>query len=261
MTNTLALSADAAHAPDTSNSLTSRVLSLAYGSAIYALFLGTFLYVIGFVSGTFVPKHIDSGTAAPLTKALLVNGGFLTLFVVQHTIMARTAFKRWWTQIVPKQVERSTFVLATCLILIGLVWNWQPLPAVVWHIEGPAAIALWALSAAGWATVLVATMLINHFELFGLRQVVLHAFNREYEAPHFVERGLYKVVRHPLMTGFLLAFWSTPHMTVGHLFFAGMVTFYVLVGVKIEERTLLGEHGDTYRVYMRRVPGLVPRPR
>lgn len=261
MTDTLTLPANAGGTKDGAAPLASRVLSLAYGALVYALFLGTFLYVIGFVSGAVVPKHIDSGTAGPLSTALLVNGGFLALFAVQHTIMARRAFKRRWTKIVPRQVERSTFVLATCLILIGMVWNWRPLPAVVWHVEGAAAAALWTLSALGWTTVLIATFLINHFELFGLRQTVLYAFGRKGEAPRFVERGFYKWIRHPLMTGFLIAFWSTPHMTVGHLFFAGTCTVYILLALRIEERSLIAEHGESYLDYKRRVPGLVPVPR
>ena len=255
---TLTLPSNAAAATP---SLASRLLSLAYGSAVYALFLGTFLYMIAFVGGVLVPKHIDSGAAAPLTTALLVNGGFLALFAVQHTIMARRGFKRRWTRIIPGQVERSTFVLATCLILIGMVWSWAPLPAVVWHVEGAAAVALWTLCGLGWAIVLVSTFLIDHFQLFGLRQVVLHALGRREEQPRFVERGLYRWIRHPLMTGFLIAFWSTPHMTVGHLFFAATCTVYILVALSIEERSLIAEHGERYLVYKRRVPGLVPRPR
>ena len=240
------------------SSLTGRAASLLFGSLTYALFLGTFLYVIGFVTGVLVPKDINSGQGAPLGESLLVNGGFLALFAIQHLIMARRAFKARWTKIVPVQVERSIFVLVTCAILIGMMWQWRPLPGVVWHVEGAGAILLWSVAALGWATVLLSTFLIDHFELFGLRQVVLHALGRPYEAPQFRERALYKLVRHPLMLGFLLAFWSTPTMTWGHLFFAGMCTGYILLGLQVEERTLVSLHGDSYRDYKRRVPMLLP---
>ena len=241
--------------------LASRLGSLAYGATAYLLFLATFLYLVAFVSGVFVPKHVDSGEAAPLARALAIDGGFLTLFALQHTVMARRSFKRRWTRIVPKQVERSTFVLVTCAILIGMVACWQPLPQVVWHVEGAGAVALWSLAALGWATVLVSTFLIDHFELFGLRQVVLHALGRPHEEPRFRERGLYRMVRHPLMLGFLVAFWATPYMTVGHLFFAATCTGYILVALRIEEAGLIAAHGERYRDYVRRVPMLLPLPR
>ena len=242
-------------------SAVSRFASLLYGSLVYVLFLGTFLYMIGFVAGAIVPKHIDSGTPSPLGLTLLINGGFLALFAIQHTIMARPAFKARWTRIVPAQVERSTFVLVTCAILIGMIWQWRPLPGVVWHLEGPVATALWVLSGLGWATVLVATFLINHFDLFGLRQVVSHFLGGRLAAPKFYERGLYRIVRHPLMTGFLIAFWATPHMTWGHLLFAGGCTGYILFGLMVEERDLIREHGELYLDYRRRVRGLLPLPR
>ena len=260
MTTTLSMPEPRTAAAGSASSL-SRALSLAYGAGTYVLFLGTFLYMIGFVAGVFVPKHIDSGALAPLGEALLVNGGFLALFAIQHTIMARPAFKRRWTRIVPPQVERSTFVLITCAILIGMVASWRPLPGVVWHVDGTLATALWVLSGLGWGTVLVSTFLIDHFELFGLRQVVMHALGRRAEAPRFRERALYRMVRHPLMLGFLVAFWATPHMTWGHLFFAAMCTGYILVALQIEERTLVELHGDAYRDYRRRVPMLLPLPR
>ena len=243
------------------SSTASRVLSLLYGATVYVAFLATFTYLIGFVAGAVVPKHIDSGAVVPLSEALLVNGAFLALFAVQHAIMARPAFKRRWTRIVPRHLERSTFVLVTITILGAMAWQWRPMPAVVWHLEGAAAVVLWSLCAVGWLTVLAATFLIDHFELFGLRQVVSHFLGRRHQEPRFVERALYKVVRHPLMTGFLIAFWCTPHMTVGHLFFAVMCTAYIFVGVKIEERTLVFLHGDAYRDYRRRVPGILPLPR
>lgn len=242
-------------------SMPARAAVLLFGTLTYALFLGTFLYVIGFLTGVLVPKDINSGPAAPVREALLVNGGFLALFAVQHMIMARRSFKARWTKIVSPAIERSVFVLATCAILIGMMWSWRALPGTVWLVEGPAAWALWAVAAVGWGTVLLSTFLIDHFELFGLRQVVSYARGREHRAPHFVERSLYRAVRHPLMLGFLLAFWSTPHMTWGHLFFAAMCTAYILVGVQVEERTLIAMHGESYLDYKRRVPGILPLPR
>lgn len=242
-------------------SATSRIASLVYGAVTYVFFLGTFLYAVGFVLGVAVPKTIDDGRPASLLEALLVNGGFLGLFAVQHTIMARPAFKRRWTRIVPRQVERTTFVLVTCTILSAMFWQWRDLPGVVWHVDGPLGTALFVGSLVGFGIVLVATFLIDHFELFGLRQVVRHALGKPEEAPRFVERAMYRHVRHPLMTGFLLAFWSTPHMSAAHLFFAAMCTGYILVGIQVEERTLIAAHGDAYRDYRRRVPMLLPRVR
>ena len=255
--------APAAHAasPRSAGTSLARVGSLAFGVTTYALFLGTFLYVIGFLAGVVVPKDINAGPAGAVSTALLVNGGFLALFAVQHTIMARRAFKARWTRVVPAHLERSVFVLVTCAILVGMVAAWRPLPGTVWHVEGAAAWALWTASATGWGVVLVSTFLIDHFELFGVRQTVEFALGRPQSAPRFVERSLYRVVRHPLMLGFLLAFWATPHMTWGHLFFAGMCTAYILVGVQVEERTLVAAHGDDYLDYKRRVPGILPLPR
>ena len=255
--------AAARRAAETSSppSTSSRALSLLYGSLIYVGFLGVFLYTIGFVAGVIVPKDIDDGTPVPLGEALLVNGGFLALFAVQHAVMARRSFKERWTRIVPRQIERSTFVLATITILSLMYWQWRPMPEVVWSVTGAAAWVLAALAALGWGTVLLSTFLIDHFELFGLRQVVLHALGRPYEPPRFRERSLYRVVRHPLMLGFLLAFWCAPTMTVGHLFFAGLCTGYILVGVRMEERDLVAAHGEAYLDYRRRVPGLLPLPR
>ncbi|MFT5464698.1 MAG: protein-S-isoprenylcysteine O-methyltransferase Ste14 [Planctomycetota bacterium] len=248
-------------AASSQHSMLSRILSLTYGVTTYALFLGTFLYLIGFLADFLVPKSINSGDVVSTTEALLVNGGFLGLFAVQHLIMARLSFKKHWTKIIPIQVERTTFVFVTCAILICMVWQWRPMPEVIWNVEGTGAVVLWALCGLGWGIVLLSTFLINHFDLFGLRQVVLHARNRAYEAPNFYERSLYKVVRHPLMLGFLIAFWFTPQMTVGHLFFAVMCTGYILVGLIVEERTLVAMHGDKYRSYRSRVRMLIPIPR
>jgi protein-S-isoprenylcysteine O-methyltransferase Ste14 len=244
-----------------SASFANRAASLLYGATAYVAFLATFLYAIGFVSGFIVPLTVDGGASATLIEALMVNGGFLALFAVQHTIMARKAFKRRWTKIVPQQIERSTFVFATCAILGGMFWQWRHMPGVLWQVEGAVAYALHAVAFLGWGIVLLSSFLIDHFELFGLRQVVRHFRQLPVEPPHFRERSLYRVVRHPLMFGFLLAFWATPVMTMGHLFFAAMCTGYILFGIQIEERTLIAEHGDSYRDYRRRVRMLLPLPR
>lgn len=235
-------------------------LFLAYAGVVYGFFLGTFLYAMGFVSNLVVPKSIDSGPAAPLWEALLINGALLLAFAVQHTIMARASFKRWWTQYVPKPIERSTFVLVASALLALLMWQWRSLPALVWEFEADwARVLLTVISLAGWALVLYSSFLIDHFDLFGLRQVWLYARGRAYTAHPFVERSVYKHVRHPLMLGFLIAFWSTPAMSVGHLFFAVLITVYVLVGVRIEERDLVRYLGDAYVRYRERTPSLIPR--
>jgi protein-S-isoprenylcysteine O-methyltransferase Ste14 len=237
----------------------SRVLFLVYGVGTYLLFLATFLHVIAFVSGGPVPVTIAGGRPAPLTEALLVNGGFLALFAVQHMVMARLTFKRWWTRIVPPAAERSTFVLATCLILNTMIWQWRAIPGMAWNLEGTAAGVMWGLSALGWGIVLYATFLIDHFHLFGLRQSIEAFLGKPLSSPVFYERSLYRYLRHPLMVGFLIAFWCNPHMSFAMLFFAVMCTGYILVGVQVEERTLIAEHGEAYRSYRRRVGGLLPR--
>ena len=237
---------------------TSRVLTLLYGATTYLLFLGTFLYTIGFLTGFGVPKSINDGRPAPLTEALLVNGGFLALFAIQHTIMARKSFKQWWTKIIPAQIERSTFVLVTCAILLGMFWQWRAIPGEVWHVEGTAAYVILGVSAVGWGIVLLATFLIDHFELFGLRQTVTHFLGKPMTPPVFYERSLYRYIRHPLLFGFLVAFWATPQMSYVHLFFCLMCTGYILFGIQVEERTLIAEHGISYKDYRRRVPMLLP---
>lgn len=257
---TLAYSAPATAVRPAASPL-ARAATLAYGLVVYLLFLGVFLYTIGFVESFGVPVTVDGGRVASLREALLVNGGILALFAVQHTVMARRAFKRVWTRIVPPALERSTFVLATALILVTLFTQWRAIPGVAWSIDGPLAVVLRAVSLLGFGIVLVSTFLIDHFALFGLAQVV--RFFRGTRAPEarFEERWFYRYVRHPLMLGFLIAFWSTPVMSYGHLFFAVMVTGYILVGTHIEERTLVAEHGEAYRAYRRRVPMFVPRLR
>jgi len=237
-----------------------RLLSVLYGGACYTAFLVTFVYAIAFVAGVGVPKHVDSGAISPLATALAIDLGLLAIFAVQHSGMARPAFKRWWTQFVPKPIERSTFVLMSSLVLLLLFWQWRPLPGLVWQVDhGLLRGVLWALSMLGWLMVLTSSFTINHFELFGLRQVWLHARRRQAKDEPFVLRAMYRIVRHPLMLGFLIAFWATPTMSVGHLLFAAVVTGYIIVAVKfLEERDLVAIHGDAYRDYQRKVPMLLP---
>lgn len=240
-----------------------RLFVLLYGQIAYAIFFGTFLYLIGFVGDLFVPRTVDAGGAhSPLLLAILINAGLISLFGIQHAIMARPGFKRWWTKFVPEPMERSTFVLTTCVVLGLLYWQWRPLPEVVWSTDNAIATALlggvfWA----GWGLVLVSTFLIDHFDLFGLRQTLSYAFGRTYKAPRFTENLVYNTVRHPLMLGFLLAFWATPHMTVGRLLFCAVYTIYILLALRVEERDLVTEHGQAYVDYQRRVPMLLPLPR
>lgn len=241
-------------------SLVGRIAQFAYGLLAYAAFFGTILYAIGFVANVGVPKSIDSGEAGPLVAALLVNSGILLAFVVQHTVMARPAFKRWWTTFIPESIERSTFVLAASLILIALFVFWRPMPATVWHVETP--WLRWLISGTsmfGWAIVFASSFMVSHFDLFGLRQVGYRLLDRPYRPLEFRIRGLYRFVRHPLMVGFLIAFWATPTMSVGHLLFAGLTTAYIFFGVAIEERDLVAHFGERYRAYRRAVPALLPR--
>lgn len=237
-----------------------RSLAVLYGGACYTAFLATFLYAIAFVAGFGVPKHIDNGAQTPLWTALAIDIGLLALFAVQHSGMARPAFKRWWTRFVPPAIERSTFVLVSSAVLALLFWLWRPLPQVVWQVDaGLARGVLWGVSLFGWLLVLTSSFTINHFELFGLRQVWLHARGRVAKDEPFVIRAMYRIVRHPLMLGFLIAFWATPTMTIGHLLFTAVVTGYIFVAVKfLEERDLVAMHGDTYRDYQRKVPMLLP---
>ncbi len=237
----------------------SRLFVLLYGLVVYAIFLPTFLYAIGFVGGYGVPKTIDSGAEVPLAEALMVNVSLLGLFAVQHSVMARLAFKRWWTRWIPEPIERSTFVLITCGILVLLFWQWRPMTSVVWSVEQPTPSAfLQGVGLLGWGIVLFATLLIDHLDLFGVRQVVLHFRRRDYEAPPFQMKSLYRWIRHPLLAGFMIAFWATPHMTVGHLLFAVATTGYMLIAIQLEERTLLAILGEPYRNYRERVPMLLP---
>ncbi len=236
-----------------------RISILIYGVISYAIFFGTFLYAAGFVGNLGVPKSIDSAPVSSLGYALLVNLGLLGLFAVQHSVMARPAFKRWWTRIVPKPAERSTYVLFSSLALIALFAFWQPIGVVVWSVSDPAAqIVLYSLFVFGWTLVLVSTFLINHFDLFGLRQVWLYFRGREYTPLAFRTPGPYRLMRHPLYVGWLIAFWATPVMTVAHLVFALMTTAYILIAIRLEERDLVDAHPE-YEAYRKTVPMLVPR--
>jgi len=235
-------------------------LAFLYGTVCYVAFLVVFLYAIGFVGNFLVPKGIDTGPAGPMVPALLVNVLLLGLFAVQHSVMARPAFKRLWTRIVPRSVERSTYVLLASLALALLFWQWRPLPATVWQAHGAVATALWILFALGWLIVLLATFMINHFDLFGLRQVYLRLTGAAYTNVEFKTKGFYRFIRHPIMAGFLIAFWATPHMTVGHLLFAAATTGYIFIGIFLEERDLAAAHGRSFQRYKDEVPMIVPVP-
>lgn len=238
--------------------LPTRLAVFAYGVVSYAIFFATFLYALGFVGGFIVPKGIDSAPAVPLGAALLVNTGLLALFAVQHSLMARPFFKAWLTRIIPQAAERSTYVLASSLALIALFWLWQPMGGVIWNVENSLGRGiLWGGFGFGWGLVLVTTFLINHFDLFGLRQVWKFLLSRPYTHLKFVTPGPYKLVRHPLYVGWLCAFWFTPHMTAAHLFFAVMTTAYILIAIQLEERDLAGAHPE-YASYRDRTPMLVP---
>jgi methanethiol S-methyltransferase len=236
-----------------------RLIAFLYGIVAYAVFFVAFTYAIGFVSGLMVPKTIDTGLAGPAGEALVVNLLLMSLFAVQHSVMARKQFKQWWTQYVPKSVERSTYVLLASLVLLLLYWQWRPMPAVVWQIADPRiALAVTVLGFVGWLIVFTSTFLINHFELFGLHQVANNLTGRAMPAPRFRTPLFYGFVRHPIYLGFVIAFWAAPTMTLGHLLFAAVTTAYIVIAIQLEERDLIDVFGDEYRRYKRRVSMLVP---
>lgn len=236
-----------------------KLLALVYGVLAYAFFLGTFLYAIAFLGDVRVPKTVDTGKPATLAAAIVIDALLLGAFAIQHSVMARQWFKQRWTKVVSWYVERSTFVVAASAVLALLLWQWRPIPQVVWEVRDPRAewllvVLFWV----GWATLLVSTFLIDHFELFGLAQVWAYWRGREFHRLAFKTPSLYRLVRHPMYLGFTIAFWSAPRMTVGHLLFSVAATGYLIVGIYFEERDLVGAFGDDYRDYRARVPMLIP---
>jgi len=239
-----------------------RFIRLLYGFAAYLVAMGNILYAIGFTGNFIVPKTIDIGGEAPWSEALVIDLVLLGVFAVQHSVMARRGFKRWWTGYVPQPIERSTYVLFASAALMLLFWLWRPMPAMVWSVDNPGLRqVLQALFWAGWILVPASSFLINHFELFGLQQVVNHLRGKQTGEPDFRTPGLYRIVRHPIYLGFIVAFWSAPDMTVGHLVFAAASSAYILVGIALEERDLVHRFGDRYLQYRREVRALLPWPR
>lgn len=239
-----------------------RIFAFLYGVAAYFIFFGTILYMIGFVGNLWVPKSVDTGPVGSMGSTVIIDVSLIFLFALQHTIMARLAFKEWWTKFLPKPVERSAFVLLASLFLILLFWQWRPLPTVVWRVNHPVGVyLLWGIFILGWALVFFSTFIINHFDLFGLRQVYLYLTKREYSPVPFKVVSLYKIVRNPLMLGFILAIWATPLMTQGHLLFSVTMTVYILVGIQFEERTLMKVLGREYTQYRYQTSMIIPVPK
>ena len=241
----------------------SRMLAFLYGAISYVIFFVTFLYAIGFVGNIIVPKSIDTlPTAGTFWRGVLANVILLSIFAIQHSVMARPAFKKWWTKFVPKPIERSTYVLFSSLALIFMYWQWRAMPDPIWTVTNPIGVyLLWLLFFIGWGLVLFSTFLINHFDLFGLRQVNTYRRGEEYQHLPFGTPVVYRIVRHPIMLGFIIAFWSTPYMSVGHLLFAAVTTAYIIVAIQLEERDLVSFHGEAYEQYRQEVSMLVPVPK
>lgn len=236
-----------------------RIISFLYGVLAHLGFLVAFLYLIGFLGNFVVPKSIDSGQAGPVGQALLINVILIAIFGIPHSIMARPGFKQWWTRFVPQHIERSTYVMISNLFVALLMWQWQPMVGVIWNVEHPVgASVLWGLFGIGWVMVVLTSFMINHFDLFGLRQVYLHLRGMEYTPLEFKAKWIYKYIRHPLMLGWFIAFWSTPQMSAGHLVFAVGTTVYILIAIQFEERDLVKYHGEDYVNYRRSVSMLLP---
>jgi methanethiol S-methyltransferase len=237
-----------------------KALVLGYGVVAYLAFLVVFGYTIGFLANVGVPKGVDDGASSPAWLAIIVDGGLLGVFALQHSVMARPWFKRWSTRYVPAAIERSTFVLASSLAVALLLWQWRPLTGVVWSVEAPwGRVLLWTLYAAGWVILLLSTVLIGHFDMFGMRQVLARAREARYTEPTFRQPLFYRIVRHPIMVGFLVAFWATPEMSVGRLLFVVAASGYIVVGVRFEEHDLRSQLGEDYQRYAQEVPRFVPR--
>ncbi len=236
-----------------------RIISFVYGVLAHLGFLVAFMYLIGFLGNFVVPKSIDSGQAGPVGQALLINVILIAIFGIPHSVMARPGFKQWWTKVVPQHIERSTYVMISNLLVALLIWQWQPMVGVIWNVEHPVgASVLWGLFGIGWVMIVLTSFVINHFDLFGLRQVYLHLRGMEYTPIEFKAKWIYQYIRHPLMLGWIIAFWSTPQMSAGHLVFAVGTTVYILIAIQFEERDLVKYHGEDYENYRRKVSMLIP---